>query len=287
LHLLGVFVDTKSDQQCKLCNYSGNNMGFGQQPNLLRRCGSSLENLPQEKLHNSVRVCDAYPHALLPPHTPQLSTTAPTQHSPDGGRAEVQHVPSASTATPLPPHVPQASTVPERQHCPAASIGLPSGQHRPVMESTYPKQHPPTVSTMPSQGGLPAAGLTKGVLHPLPSQPFAHSHWCVSRAHTQRLLSQSASELQLQEASMVHKVTALGLGTPGMELRHTLSGTVAPEAVAQRTALDWVPWRGTQRAAALAEAFTGVHSPQPSVVHATTVAGHRNRLHGRCVVCTQ
>ncbi len=51
------------------------------------------------------------PHLLMPPHTPQESTSAGGwQHSPDGGRALLQHVPAMSTATPVPPHTPHAST---------------------------------------------------------------------------------------------------------------------------------------------------------------------------------
>lgn len=49
-------------------------------------------------------------HALLPPHTPQLSTWAPTQHMPDGGSGVEQHTPHASTATLVPLHTPHAST---------------------------------------------------------------------------------------------------------------------------------------------------------------------------------
>ena len=92
-------------------------------------------------------------HVLMPPHTPQESTSAGGwQHSPDGGRALLQHVPAMSTATPVPPHTPHAST-PRGwlQHTPLLSVAL--AQHVPEMASMKPRQHAPRKSTTPSRHG--------------------------------------------------------------------------------------------------------------------------------------
>jgi hypothetical protein len=116
-----------------------------------------------------------YAQVLLPPHTPQLSTLAPTQHMPVGGRAVEQHTPNMSTATLVPLQTPQTSTLPLVQHRPALSTSLPLGQHRPLLASMKPAQHVPAVSTTPSsQEGTPGGTLRSGIEQSFPSQSLLH-----------------------------------------------------------------------------------------------------------------
>ncbi len=111
----------------------------------------SARNSPRSERAGS-KSC-TYLHMLSPPHTPQLSKPS-GQHTPDGGNKLEQHVPSASTATPVPLHTPHASTRLPRQQAPLLSTPLPRGQHTPDVVSTGPGQHWPSTSTTPESTGI-------------------------------------------------------------------------------------------------------------------------------------
>lgn len=105
-------------------------MVLGATPNWPARVLTMSAEVVAFKVDNpalDTRSVTAAPHAFTPPHTPHSSTTpgppaASTQQMPLGGSDDVQHSPSASTATPVPPHTPHASTcVSDSQHAPAAS----------------------------------------------------------------------------------------------------------------------------------------------------------------------
>ncbi len=137
---------------------------------------------------------------LSPPHTPQLSTVPFKQHKPEGGSAEVQHVPLTSTATPLPPHTPHASTLPA-QHRPAASTDTPSPQHLPVTESTKPVQHVPLTSTIPSSHGT---DNKTGMSQASPPHPRRHTQVLAAVSQVQRGLLHSLSTLHVHVPTTAH-----------------------------------------------------------------------------------
>ena len=116
----------------------------------------------------------------VPPHTPQLSSVAFTQHCPDGAITVEQHAPLTSMPTPTPPHTPQASTgTPTPQHDPLLPMATPSPQHRPVTTSIPPApdgQHAPDTSTTPPTQPPPATFCSSTVSQCAPPQPGAHPH---------------------------------------------------------------------------------------------------------------
>lgn len=123
-------------------------------------------------------------HLLSPPHTPQLSSVY-RQQMPEGGKGVEQHVPSTSSATPVPLHTPHASTRPPTQQEPRLSTVLPVGQHTPVFASTGPVQQSPSTSTTPWHGLRSVVLVSSGTSHPVPAQPGAHPQLPLVVLHTE------------------------------------------------------------------------------------------------------
>lgn len=220
-------------------------------------------------------------HSFCPPHTPQLSTML-VQHTPDGGRCDVQHVPRASTTNPVPSHTPQGSTLPDTQQRPRRSITLPSGQHRPVVASKYPKQQVPWMSRMPSvQGTLVpvSSDSSRGTSHSAPPHPGPQSHVALSALHVRRVLWQSKSVKHQHVASVTQGMVPVGFGPVWEDPTQFASGTwVRPSLPTQFTARDWVPGLRVHESLAPMGALQMPHGPTAQL---TILLGHGNRLQGR------
>ena len=155
--------------------------------------------------HNTSMATMTYEQVFSPPHTPQLSGSPSSQHRPEGSRALKQHLPSTSTATPVPPHTPHASTGPCVQHRPAQSTSPPCPQLNPVTASMKPVVHVPLMSKMPSaHGDAPSAPSSSGTSHASPPHWVPHAQRRLPASHTQWVEGQSLSAVQSHVGAMVH-----------------------------------------------------------------------------------
>ena len=152
---------------------------------------------------------------------------------PDGGSAELQQVPRASTATPLPLHTPHASITPDGQQRPEESTTAPGVQHCPLSASMNPVQHTPTASTMPSLHAVLEG--TAGTSQASPTQFTSHVHTLAAALHTQWLPGQSVSTPHVQGADGAHCIVEAGASAMAA---HAVGGATLPSTPVQVTVRD-------------------------------------------------
>ena len=236
---------------------------------------------------------------FVPPHTPQLSITAPTQHTPDGGNALLQHRPVTSTDTLLPPHTPHTSTTPA-QHRPDPSTTPPAPQHTPVTTSITPTQHSPLLSTTPPLHGtaadpLPPDDTISGTVHVAPPQPSRHTHCDDTHALLAPLQSVSTAHPQVESVDDgvtthdFHDVGRIVTGTivspvtapplPVAVLAHMPSSTTLPFEATHVTLRVAFPNTRSLAHRDVASLVSGAQLLHDDVDHTYTADGHGIALH--------
>ena len=212
-------------------------------------------------------------HAFVPPHTPQLSVVPVSQHTPEGGSGEWQHLPVRSTATALPPQIPHASTTPT-QHRPALST-LALLQHMPVTASTAVVQQCMVESSTPLGHGT-APLISSNELQSKPAQPLRHTH--TPSSHAMWGLKQSGSTMHWHDSSAAMQLRVAGrtVTFPVVEPTHSDLSTLRPLSSTHATSRLWAPNTSPQ----LGVPGSGTHSPHADGCHVNKLSGHGNRLHG-------